>query len=47
MATVKHNKHMDFYEPVPEIFWFLLLGITTVVGIWFLVGILKMLILML
>jgi len=42
MATAKHNKHMNFYEPIPEIFWILLLGITTVGGIWLLIGTIKM-----
>ena len=47
MATVKHNKHIDIQEPVPEIFWNILLGITAVVGIWLLIEIIKMLFLML
>ena len=46
MATVKHNKHMYFHESVPELFWILLLGITSVVGIWFLIGIIKILFLL-
>ena len=47
MATVKHNKHIDIHEFVPEIFWNILLGITTVMGIWLLIGIIKMLFVML
>jgi hypothetical protein len=42
MATAKHNKHMNFYESAPELFWNLLLGITTVAGIWLLIGTIKM-----
>ena len=46
MASVKHNKHTEFHESIPEITWILLLGISTVVGIWLLAGIVKMLFLL-
>jgi hypothetical protein len=42
MATAKLNEHMSFYESVPEILWNLLLGITSVAGIWLLIATIKM-----
>ena len=46
MATVKHNQHVDFYESIPEFVWNILLGLTSIAGIWLLIGVVKMFLLL-